>query len=133
MMPAWPIAVTAGWKWWTESCNSARRKVAHAAQLRHYGRSRFGSPHVFCLNCAGKARNFPRPMKTSADAMVLDEPKKQRSGSKPVVKPALDAEATDGSAPEARIYIDGKFYAEAEAKISVFDHGLLYGDGVFEG
>ena len=31
------------------------------------------------------------------------------------------------------IYIDGKFYPEQEAKISVFDHGLLYGDGVFEG
>ncbi|MEI8341956.1 MAG: branched-chain-amino-acid transaminase [Verrucomicrobiota bacterium] len=31
------------------------------------------------------------------------------------------------------IYIDGKFYAEQDAKISVFDHGLLYGDGVFEG
>jgi len=32
-----------------------------------------------------------------------------------------------------RIYIDGNFYDQAEAKISVFDHGLLYGDGVFEG
>ena len=32
-----------------------------------------------------------------------------------------------------KIYIDGKFYDESEAKISVFDHGLLYGDGVFEG
>jgi len=31
------------------------------------------------------------------------------------------------------IYIDGKFLPEAEAKVSVFDHGLLYGDGVFEG
>jgi branched-chain amino acid aminotransferase len=31
------------------------------------------------------------------------------------------------------IYLDGKFVDEAEAKISVFDHGLLYGDGVFEG
>jgi branched-chain amino acid aminotransferase len=31
------------------------------------------------------------------------------------------------------IYIDGKFYPESEAKISVFDHGLLYGDGIFEG
>ncbi len=31
------------------------------------------------------------------------------------------------------IYIDGKFYPQSEAKISVFDHGLLYGDGVFEG
>ena len=31
------------------------------------------------------------------------------------------------------IYLDGKFVKEEEAKISVFDHGLLYGDGVFEG
>ncbi len=32
-----------------------------------------------------------------------------------------------------KIYIDGKFYPEKDAKISVFDHGLLYGDGAFEG
>lgn len=32
-----------------------------------------------------------------------------------------------------KIYINGKFYAKEDAKISVFDHGLLYGDGVFEG
>lgn len=32
-----------------------------------------------------------------------------------------------------KIYIDGKFYDEKSAKISVFDHGLLYGDGIFEG
>jgi branched-chain amino acid aminotransferase len=32
-----------------------------------------------------------------------------------------------------QIYIDGKFYPREEAKISVFDHGFLYGDGVFEG
>ncbi len=31
------------------------------------------------------------------------------------------------------IWIDGKYYDKADAKISVFDHGLLYGDGVFEG
>ena len=31
------------------------------------------------------------------------------------------------------IYIDGKLVPREEAKISVFDHGLLYGDGVFEG
>jgi branched-chain amino acid aminotransferase len=31
------------------------------------------------------------------------------------------------------IYIDGQFYPEADAKVSVFDHGLLYGDGIFEG
>jgi branched-chain amino acid aminotransferase len=32
-----------------------------------------------------------------------------------------------------QVYIGGKFYDKANAKISVFDHGLLYGDGVFEG
>jgi len=32
-----------------------------------------------------------------------------------------------------KIYIDGKFLDEKSAKVSVFDHGLLYGDGVFEG
>src|SRR6266404_2566985 len=31
------------------------------------------------------------------------------------------------------IYIDGKFYDEQRAKVSVLDHGLLYGDGIFEG
>ncbi len=32
-----------------------------------------------------------------------------------------------------KVFIDGKYYSEREAKISVFDHGLLYGDGIFEG
>ncbi len=31
------------------------------------------------------------------------------------------------------IYIDGKWYGKEDAKISVYDHGLLYGDGLFEG
>jgi branched-chain amino acid aminotransferase len=31
------------------------------------------------------------------------------------------------------IFLDGRYVAEDEAKVSVFDHGLLYGDGVFEG
>ena len=31
------------------------------------------------------------------------------------------------------IYIDGKYLPDDQAKISVFDHGFLYGDGVFEG
>ena len=32
-----------------------------------------------------------------------------------------------------KIYIDGKYESEKTAKVSVFDHGLLYGDGIFEG
>jgi branched-chain amino acid aminotransferase len=34
---------------------------------------------------------------------------------------------------ENLVYIDGYFLPKSEAKISVYDHGLLYGDGVFEG
>ncbi|GMU21649.1 MAG: branched chain amino acid aminotransferase [Phycisphaerae bacterium] len=38
-------------------------------------------------------------------------------------------------APKAglKVYLDGKIVPVGEAKVSVFDHGLLYGDGVFEG
>jgi branched-chain amino acid aminotransferase len=32
-----------------------------------------------------------------------------------------------------KVFISGKLYEKADAKVSVFDHGLLYGDGVFEG
>lgn len=32
-----------------------------------------------------------------------------------------------------RVWINGKFFDKADAKVSVYDHGLLYGDGVFEG
>src|SRR6476661_7886924 len=32
-----------------------------------------------------------------------------------------------------KVYIGGKLLDKADAKISVYDHGLLYGDGVFEG
>ena len=34
---------------------------------------------------------------------------------------------------ELLIYLDGNFVPKSEAKVSVYDHGFLYGDGVFEG
>jgi branched-chain amino acid aminotransferase len=34
---------------------------------------------------------------------------------------------------ELMIYIDGQYVPKSQAKISVYDHGFLYGDGVFEG
>ena len=72
-------------------------------------------------------------MKTT-DATVLDEPKTHRRVSEETIEPAIESRprATTG-VREAKIYIDGKFYSEANAKVSVFDHGLLYGDGIFEG
>jgi branched-chain amino acid aminotransferase len=39
----------------------------------------------------------------------------------------------EDSKPGLKIWIDGELVSKDEAKISVFDHGLLYGDGVFEG
>ena len=38
-----------------------------------------------------------------------------------------------GDARGMKIFIDGSYFDEQSAKVSVFDHGLLYGDGVFEG
>src|SRR3954449_10370571 len=68
------------------------------------------------------------------DATVLDEPKTHVRATEDTIEPAIESRprATIG-VKEAKIYIDGKFYSEADAKVSVFDHGLLYGDGVFEG
>jgi len=65
----------------------------------------------------------------------MNEPKGNRATPKNAVKPADETEAASSEAPakELRIYIDGEFLPEADAKVSVFDHGLLYGDGVFEG
>jgi branched-chain amino acid aminotransferase len=34
---------------------------------------------------------------------------------------------------EPLVYLDGKFFEKSKAVVSVFDHGLLYGDGIFEG
>ena len=75
-------------------------------------------------------------MKTSnAGGMVIDEPQTKETAAKAAVKPAVEtrAAAVGSSSQGSMIYIDGKFFAEADAKVSVFDHGLLYGDGVFEG
>jgi branched-chain amino acid aminotransferase len=60
-------------------------------------------------------------MKTNdVGGMVMDKPQARETTAKAAVKDSM-------------IYIDGKFYTQANAKISVFDHGLLYGDGIFEG
>ena len=72
-------------------------------------------------------------MKTT-DATVLDKPKTHEPTADAVVEPAIESRPRAATGvKEAKIYIDGKFYSEASAKVSVFDHGLLYGDGIFEG
>lgn len=35
--------------------------------------------------------------------------------------------------PNLKIWLNGRLVPVSEARIGVFDHGLLYGDGVFEG
>src|SRR5438309_413428 len=71
----------------------------------------------------------------NTDAAVLDEPKIHEPTADAVVEPAIEGRPrpTAVGIKDAKIYIDGKFYSEADAKVSVFDHGLLYGDGIFEG
>jgi len=65
----------------------------------------------------------------------MDEPKRSGATPKAPVKPAAETHANSASsdATELTIFLDGKFVPEADAKVSVFDHGLLYGDGIFEG
>ena len=72
-------------------------------------------------------------MKTN-DATVLEEPKTRKRTTEETIEPAIESRPrrTTG-VREAKIYIDGKFCSEVDAKVSVFDHGLLYGDGIFEG
>src|SRR5687767_12985632 len=67
--------------------------------------------------------------------MVLDQPKRSGASPKRAVKPAGETQTSSASsgARELTIFLDGKFVPEADAKVSVFDHGLLYGDGIFEG
>ncbi|MBA2622050.1 MAG: branched-chain-amino-acid transaminase [Chthoniobacterales bacterium] len=67
--------------------------------------------------------------------MVLEEPKAVAPSPNAAVKPADEKRkgATSAEAKQSTIYIDGQFLPESEAKVSVFDHGLLYGDGIFEG
>src|SRR2546430_5880438 len=72
-------------------------------------------------------------MKTT-DATVSDQPKTHRRATEETIEPAIESRPRPTTGVrEAKIYIDGKFYSEANAKVSVFDHGLLYGDGIFEG
>ena len=48
--------------------------------------------------------------------------------------PTIPSPLTTSPSPlRMKIYINGKLYDKEDAKISVYDHGLLYGDGVFEG
>ncbi len=42
-------------------------------------------------------------------------------------------EPTNLDNSEPLVYINGEFFPESQAKVSVFDHGFLYGDGIFEG
>ena len=74
-------------------------------------------------------------MLTKTSTAVIDEPEQKETTAKAPVKPAVDSQkkATTAPARELTIYLDGRFVPESEAKVSVFDHGLLYGDGIFEG
>jgi len=58
----------------------------------------------------------------------MEEPRKTTRA----VKPANESGPAKATKP-LTIFLDGEFVPEEEAKVSVFDHGLLYGDGIFEG
>lgn len=49
------------------------------------------------------------------------------------IEPKLCSKKTKRKDTMLKIWLDGEFVDECDAKVSVFDHGLLYGDGCFEG
>lgn len=63
--------------------------------------------------------------KDAEGTAVMEQPAARTSAAK--------SKSTAPGKRPMRIYIDGEFFDQADAKVSVFDHGLLYGDGVFEG
>jgi len=48
-------------------------------------------------------------------------------------QPVSQSAASASKSKERLVWIDGEMLPQSEAKVSVFDHGFLYGDGVFEG
>src|SRR3989338_6785955 len=58
---------------------------------------------------------------------------KIKKGNKVSMNKPKSKKSVQTSQQQLLIYLDGEFVPKSEAKISVFDHGLLYGDGVFEG
>ena len=49
------------------------------------------------------------------------------------VRDVKDAAKEPKEAKELKVWLDGRLVEKRDAKVSVYDHGLLYGDGVFEG
>ncbi|MGI9086724.1 MAG: branched-chain-amino-acid transaminase [Chthoniobacterales bacterium] len=65
------------------------------------------------------------PTKDVEGTAVMEPPTQRES--------ALKNKPPTPATQALKIYIDGELFDEADAKVSVFDHGLLYGDGIFEG
>ena len=76
-----------------------------------------------------------KTLEAGVDETLTEKSPNRGTASSVAVKPAAEssAKASSSKAKESTIYIDGQFLPESEAKVSVFDHGLLYGDGIFEG
>jgi branched-chain amino acid aminotransferase len=83
------------------------------------------------LKAAPKKQNAPRPATNGAA---------QRRGSSAKAKSFLGPHSTakffENGIPKGTrpiVYVNGQMVAKDQAMVSVYDHGLLYGDGVFEG
>src|SRR5690349_12687394 len=104
------------------------------------------------MECAGRAlrrRRFGLPRRLRHDPMERSAPSQSGVAARPtrsataLHKETLGAESLRIADEESgglvcasrgmKIYVDGKYLDEKHATVSVFDHGLLYGDGVFEG
>ncbi len=84
------------------------------------------SPFVTAGSIALPIRVFSRPDRAVGLRPVVVRPRGDACGRMPRSRSVRPEKPM-------KVYIDGQLRDEADATISVFDHGLLYGDGVFEG
>ena len=114
----------------------APRSKARASTLKKVGKK--------VARNAGRAAAKPSARKASA-VLATSKPAPKsaiKSTAKPAIKSPIKAKAPahlNGSAGNTKstdlpiIYVNGKMVPKSQATVSVYDHGLLYGDGIFEG
>src|SRR5687767_13164464 len=60
-------------------------------------------------------------------------PRRRRGRKRPIAPRVYDAGLNERDLSMVKVYLNGKLVDKLDAKVSVYDHALLYGDGVFEG
>ncbi len=89
------------------------------------------------MKTATKRKPRPRAASAKAPGAARAQRKTARQNNRPTLPIEVPSHIArlSGMAPEDRpiIYVNGRYLPKNQAAVSVYDHGLLYGDGIFEG